>query len=125
MVMILSSNTASHGPVGSSLVSRRVTVPKKSAAGVYVTANGFANCAEELKLPPPEMILQDAEDAEPPMLPDERVIGLGAEDSQMLTTFGPASTVGSRDTVMVRVSETTEQFPSDPWVVNSNTTVPV
>ena len=83
MVIVRVAFTAVHGPApsGSLVVSLSVTVPVKFAAGVYVTAAGFAVCPPLLlNVPPPVTIVHAPVVAPPPTLAPDKVITEGLAD---------------------------------------------
>ena len=90
-------------PAGAFDVKRNVTVPTKSAAGVYVTEAGVVVCAVELNVPPPEIIDQAPVVALPPTLAPVSVIAEGEDDSQTVIE-PPAVAVGAAVTVTVAVT---------------------
>ena len=77
--MVRVAVTALH-PAVAFEVSKSETVPEKFAAGVYVTVAGEADCAVELKLPPPDVIDHAPVVAPPPILAPAKVIAPGVAD---------------------------------------------
>src|SRR4029079_17543873 len=121
IVIVLVSVAAVH-PVGASVVNVNVTVPEKLAAGVYVTAPGFAVCAVELSVPPPDVIDHAPVVALPPTLAPLNVMAVGVADWHALSG-PPASAVGAAAIVIVLVS-VAAVHPDGASVVNVNVTVP-
>lgn len=78
-VMVLSAVTAAQLPVVL-VVSLKVTVPLKLAAGVYVTVAGVAVCAVLLNDPPPETMDHAPVVAPPPTVAPDKVMAEGDAD---------------------------------------------
>ena len=84
-VIVRSAVTAGQAPVGSLVVRRKVTMPVKFAAGVYVTVPGVAVWAVLLKVPPPLKMLHAPVDALPPTLAPLKVMADGVADWHTLS----------------------------------------
>jgi len=122
-VIVLVPLTAGQA-VGALVVSVKVTVPLKLAAGVYVTTAGVAVCAILLKVPPPEVIDHAPVVALPPTLAPVKVMAAGVADWQ--TVLGPPGVIVAVGlTVIVLVPFADGQPPPGALVVNVNVTVPV
>ena len=120
-LIVLVPVAAEHAPEAF-VVSVKITVPLKLAAGVNVTVSGEAVCAVLLKVPLPDVIDHAPVVAPPPRIAPLKVIADGEADSQ--TVFGPpALTVGSCETVIVLVEVTAGQDPGA-FVVNNRVTFP-
>jgi hypothetical protein len=79
IVMVLVALTTEH-ILGAFVVSVRVTVPLKLAAGVYVTDAGVAVCAVLLNNPPPEVMDHAPVVAPPPTDEPANVMAEGVVD---------------------------------------------
>ena len=79
ILIVLVALTAGQVP-GALVVSVKVTVPVKLAAGVYVIDAGVAVCAVLLKDPPPVVIDHAPVVAPPPTLAPANVIATGVAD---------------------------------------------